>query len=34
MDAVHNECYKDMKAKLIEREEFFNKEIAGFKKEQ
>jgi hypothetical protein len=34
MDAIHNECYKDMKAKLIEREEFFGKEIVVFRKEQ
>ena len=34
MDAIHKECYKDMDAKLVEREEFFNKEIAQFKKEQ
>lgn len=33
MDAIHNECYKDMKAKLIEREEFFGKEIVTFRKE-
>lgn len=34
MDAIHKECYKDMDAKLNEREEFFNKEIVQFKKEQ
>ena len=34
MDAIHQECYKDMKAKLVEREEFFAKEILTFKKEQ
>lgn len=34
MDAIHKECYKEMDAKLNEREEFFNKEINGFKKEQ
>ena len=34
MDAIHKECYKDMDAKLTEREDFFNKEIAQFKKEQ
>jgi hypothetical protein len=33
MDAIHNECFKDMKQKLIDREEFFNKEIQTFKKE-
>ena len=27
MDAIHKECYKDMAAKLAEREDFFNKEI-------
>ena len=34
MDAIHKECYKDMDAKLNEREDFFNKEINQFKKEQ
>ena len=34
LDAIHTECFKDMNQKLIEREEFFNKEITGFKKEQ
>ena len=34
MDAIHTECYKDMNTKLVEREEFFHKEILGFKKEQ
>jgi hypothetical protein len=34
MDAVHQECFKDMKAKIQEREEFFAKEISNFKKEQ
>ena len=34
MDAIHQECFKDMKAKLTEREDFFNKEITAFKKEQ
>jgi hypothetical protein len=33
IDAIHSECFKDMKSKLNEREEFFNKEIATFKKE-
>ena len=33
MDAIHKECYKDMSAKLAEREDFFNKEIGSFKKE-
>lgn len=34
MDAIHQECFKDMKTKLTEREEFFQKEITSFKKEQ
>ena len=34
LDSIHEECYKEMVAKLTEREEFFNKEINGFKKEQ
>jgi len=34
MDAIHQECFKDMKAKIKEREEFFAKEISNFKKEQ
>ena len=33
MDAIHKECYKDMTAKLAEREDFFNKEISTFKKD-
>ena len=33
MDCIHQECFKDMKAKVAEREEFFNKEINNFKKE-
>jgi hypothetical protein len=33
MDCIHEECYKEMVNKLTEREEFFNKEINGFKKE-
>jgi hypothetical protein len=33
MDAIHTECFKEMKVKLIDREEFFNKEITAFKKE-
>jgi len=33
LDTIHTECFKDMNQKLIEREEFFNKEITGFKKE-
>ena len=34
LDSIHEECYKEMLGKLVEREEFFNKEITGFKKEQ
>jgi len=34
LDAIHTNSYKEMKAKLTTREEFFNKEIANFKKEQ
>jgi chaperonin cofactor prefoldin len=34
MDAIHFKAYKNMRALLTEKEEFFNKEIAGFKKEQ
>ena len=34
LDAIHQEAYKQMKSKLTIREEFFNKEIASFKKEQ
>lgn len=34
LDAIHSESYKEMKAKLVERQEFFNREISGFKKEQ
>lgn len=33
MDAIHQECFKDMKHKLEERQEFFGKEINAFKKE-
>ena len=33
MDAIHDECFKEMRQKLVDREEFFNKEIATFKKE-
>jgi len=34
LDAIHTECYKEMRAKLSEREEFFNKEVGLMKKEQ
>ena len=34
MDAIHSKCYKKMRALLSEKEEFFNKEVASFKKEQ
>ena len=34
IDSINIEAYKAMKAKLQLREEFFNKEIAAFKKEQ
>lgn len=33
LDAIHLESFKQMKTKLTQREEFFNKEIASFKKE-
>ena len=33
LDCIHEESYKEMINKLTEREEFFNKEINGFKKE-
>jgi hypothetical protein len=34
LDAIHTEAYKQMKLKLQLRQEFFNKEITNFKKEQ
>ena len=34
LDAIHSESYKEMRQKLSDREEFFQKEIQGFKKEQ
>jgi len=34
MDAIHQEAFKHMKLYLAQREEFFNKEINCFKKEQ
>ena len=33
LDAIHQESYKQMRLKLVEREDFFNKEISQFKKE-
>lgn len=34
LDAIHIEAYKNMRLKLQQRQEFFNKEINQFKKEQ
>ncbi len=34
MDSVSDGCYKEMSKFLKKREEFFNKEIAGFKKKE
>jgi hypothetical protein len=34
LDAIHTESYKLMKQKLTQREDFFNKEVTNFKKEQ
>lgn len=34
LDAFNEGCYKDMAKYMKKREEFFNKEIAGFKKKE
>jgi len=34
LDAMHTEAYKEMRAKLTEREGFFNKEIKAFEKDK
>lgn len=33
LDTIHIDAYKAMKQKLVQRQEFFNKEISTFKKE-
>ena len=33
LDAIHSKAYKNMRTLLTEKEDFFNKEIAVFKKE-
>ena len=34
LDAIHDGCYKDMKAFMKKREDFFNKEIANLRKKE
>jgi hypothetical protein len=34
LDAIHIESYKNMRLKLQQRQEYFGKEIAAFRKEQ
>jgi len=34
LDSIHDGCYKEMQKFMKKREEFFNKEIAAFKKKE